>query len=117
MVKVTFQSQRGIYWAVCESVRYDELEGYDLDGVLEAFDRTVGLSRLKAVHINDSLNPCGSHKDRHALIGEGTIGTEAILRVIRHPALEGLPFILETPTDDKGHGEEIARLRERLGEI
>ncbi|MCI9444653.1 MAG: deoxyribonuclease IV [Oscillospiraceae bacterium] len=89
----------------------------DLDGVLEAFDRTVGLSRLKAVHINDSLNPCGSHKDRHALIGEGTIGTEAILRVIRHPALEGLPFILETPTDDKGHGEEIARLRERLGEI
>ena len=88
----------------------------DLDGVLEAFDRTVGLGRLKAVHINDSMNPLGSHKDRHALIGEGTIGVEAIVRVISHPALKGLPFVLETPTDDKGHGEEIAMLREKLGE-
>lgn len=84
--------------------------------MLEEFDRVVGLGRLKAVHINDSLNPCGSHKDRHALIGEGTIGTEAILRIIGHPALKGLPFVLETPTDDKGHGEEIAMLREKLGE-
>ena len=89
----------------------------DLDGVLAEFDRVVGLDRLKAVHINDSLNPCGSHKDRHALIGKGTIGSEAILRVISHPALKGLPFVLETPTDDKGHGEEIAMLREKLGEI
>ncbi|MDE7262332.1 MAG: deoxyribonuclease IV [Oscillospiraceae bacterium] len=89
----------------------------DLDGVLAEFDRTIGLDRLKAVHINDSMNPCGSRKDRHALIGEGTIGTEAILRVIAHPALKGLPFVLETPTDDKGHGEEIAMLREKLGEI
>lgn len=84
---------------------------HDLDGVLTEFDRIIGLSRLKAVHINDSMNPLGSHKDRHALIGEGTIGTEAILRVIRHPALCRLPFLLETPTDDKGHGEEIAMLR------
>ena len=89
----------------------------DLDGVLTEFDRMIGLSRLKAVHINDSLNPMGSHKDRHALIGEGTIGTEAIVRVIAHPALCRLPFVLETPTDDKGHGEEIALLRERLGEM
>lgn len=89
----------------------------DLDGVLTEFDRIIGLSRLKAVHINDSLNPLGSHKDRHALIGQGTIGTEAVLRVIEHPALRQLPFILETPTDDKGHGEEIAALRERLGDI
>ncbi len=93
--------------------------GYDLvnglDGVLTEFDRVIGLSRLKAVHINDSMNPLGSHKDRHALIGEGTLGTEAILRIITHPALKGLPFLLETPTDDKGHGEEIAMLRARLG--
>ena len=86
----------------------------DLDGVLAEFDRAVGLDRLKAVHINDSMNPVGSHKDRHALIGQGTIGEEAILRVISHPALRGLPFILETPTDDAGHGEEIRRLRSAL---
>lgn len=83
----------------------------DLDGVLEEFDRVIGLARLKAVHINDSMNPPGSRKDRHALIGQGTIGTEAIVGVIAHPALAGLPFLLETPTDDKGHGEEIAMLR------
>lgn len=89
----------------------------DLEGVLGAFDRIIGLDRLKAVHINDSLNPRGSRKDRHALIGEGTIGTEAIVRIVSHPALRHLPFVLETPTDDKGHGEEIAMLREKLGEI
>ena len=86
----------------------------DLDGVLSEFDRVIGLKRLKAVHINDSMNPVGSHKDRHALIGQGTIGEEAILRVISHPALRELPFILETPTDDAGHGEEIRRLRSAL---
>lgn len=86
----------------------------DLDGDLTEFDRVIGLSRLKAVHINDSMNPVGSHKDRHALIGQGTIGEEAILRVISHPALRELPFILETPTDDAGHGEEIRRLRSAL---
>lgn len=89
----------------------------DLDGVLAEFDRVVGLSRLKAVHINDSMNPPGSRKDRHALIGQGTIGTAAIVRVITHPALTGLPFLLETPTDDKGHGEEIAMLREAASEL
>ena len=89
---------------------------HDLDGVLAEFDRVVGLSRLKAVHINDSMNPPGSRKDRHALIGQGTIGTAAIVRVITHPALTGLPFLLETPTDDKGHGEEIAMLREAASE-
>lgn len=83
----------------------------DLDGVLTEFDRIIGLHRLKAVHINDSLNPPGSRKDRHALIGQGTIGETAILRVMTHPALRGLPFLLETPTDDAGHGEEIRRLR------
>ena len=87
----------------------------DLDGVLTEFDRVIGLDRRKAVHINDSMNPPGSRKDRHALIGQGTIGEEAIVQVLVHPALEGLPFLLETPTDDAGHGEEIKRLRERLG--
>ena len=100
---------------VCMDTCHMSDAGYDiigdLDGVLEAFDRVVGLARLRAVHINDSMNPPGSRKDRHARIGEGTLGTEAILRVITHPALRGLPFLLETPTDDAGHGEEIALLR------
>ena len=88
----------------------------DLDGVLAEFDRVIGLSRLLAIHVNDSMNPLGARKDRHALIGQGAIGTEAIVRVLTHPALRCLPFVLETPTDDAGHGEEIAMLRERLGE-
>lgn len=92
--------------------------GYDirdhLEDVLEEFDRTIGLHRLKALHINDSLNPLGSRKDRHALIGQGQIGLPAILDVLRHPALQGLPCLLETPTDDAGHGEEIRMLRERI---
>ena len=90
--------------------------GYDivnnLDGVLEEFDRIVGLAHLKALHINDSLNPCGAHKDRHAKIGEGHIGTEAMVRIIRHPKLAGLPCILETPQENlAGYGEEIAMLK------
>lgn len=89
---------------------------HDLDGVLAEFDRVVGLERLLAVHINDSQNPPGSRKDRHARIGEGTIGTDAIVRVITHPALAGRPFLLETPNDDAGHGEEIAMLRRAIGE-
>ena len=105
---------------VCMDTCHMSDAGYDiigdLDGVLEAFDRVVGLARLRAVHINDSMNPPGSRKDRHARIGEGTLGTEAILRVITHPALRGLPFLLETPTDDAGHGEEIALLRRLAGE-
>lgn len=88
----------------------------DLDGVLTEFDRTVGLNHLYAIHINDSMNPKGSHKDRHALIGEGHIGTEAIVRILTHPALKHLPFALETPTEDEGHKAEIAMLRQRLGE-
>lgn len=83
----------------------------DLDGVLESFDRVLGLGRLKAVHLNDSLNPQGSHKDRHAKIGEGTIGTEALARVINHPALRDLPFCLETPNELPGYAAEIALLK------
>lgn len=88
----------------------------DLDGVLTEFDSIIGLDHLKAIHLNDSLNPLGSHKDRHARIGEGQIGLDALVRVIRHPALEGKPFILETPNDDEGWTREIALLRERYSE-
>ena len=88
----------------------------DLDGVLTEVDRIIGLDHLKAIHLNDSLNPLGSHKDRHARIGEGQIGLDALVRVIRHPALEGKPFILETPNDDEGWTREIALLRERYSE-
>lgn len=86
---------------------------HDLDGVLHEFDQVIGLSRLKAVHLNDSMNGLGSHKDRHAKIGEGEIGLDALVNVVCHPALEGIPFILETPNDDEGWKREIALLRER----
>lgn len=83
----------------------------DLDGVLTEFDRVIGLERLKAVHINDSLNPRGAHKDHHARIGEGCLGAEALGRVVRHPALQGLPFVLETPNELAGYAREIALLK------
>ena len=85
---------------------------HDLDGVLHEFDQVIGLSRLKTVHLNDSMNGLGSHKDRHAKIGEGEIGLDALVNVVCHPALEGIPFILETPNDDEGWKREIALLRE-----
>ena len=84
----------------------------DLDGVLDAFDHIIGLDNLKAVHLNDSLNDLGSHKDRHARIGEGKIGLDALVRVICHPKLKEIPFILETPNDDEGWTKEISLLRE-----
>lgn len=89
--------------------------GYDiagnLDGVLESFDRVCGLKRLRAIHLNDSLNPCGARKDRHARIGEGKIGFAALSAVTNHPALRQLPFFLETPNELPGYADEIARLR------
>lgn len=81
---------------------------HDLDGVLAQFDRVIGLEKLKALHVNDSLNPCGAHKDRHAQIGEGHIGAAAFARIAQHPVLAGLPKILETPNDDAGWAREIA---------
>lgn len=91
--------------------------GYDitgaLDAVLEQFDKIIGLRRLKAIHLNDSMNPRGSRKDRHAKIGEGMIGLDAFARIINHPALRDLPFVLETPNDEPGWGEEIRMLRDR----
>ena len=84
----------------------------DLDGVLREFDRVVGLDRLRAIHLNDSKNPRGARKDRHARIGEGCIGLDALVRVVRHPLLRDLPFYLETPQDElSGWRDEIALLR------
>ena len=86
---------------------------HDLDGVLTEFDRVVGLDRLKAVHLNNSMNDRGSHKDRHARIAEGKLSLDAIRRIINHPALRDLPFILETPQEqDAGYAVKIAMLRE-----
>lgn len=90
--------------------------GYDiagnLDGVLEEFDRIIGLGRLKAIHLNDSMNPLGAAKDRHAKIGEGRIGLRALSGVVCHPALRELPFYLETPNDLDGYAREIALMKE-----
>ena len=89
--------------------------GYDivehLDEVLKEFDRIIGLERLKAIHLNDSMNDCGAHKDRHQKLGLGKIGEEALRRVVTHPALQGRPFILETPNEDDGYAREIAMVR------
>lgn len=83
----------------------------DLDGVLKKFDRTVGLERLKAIHLNDSKNPLGAHKDRHEKLGKGCIGLPALLRVVSHPDLKDLPFYLETPNELNGYEKEISLLR------
>lgn len=103
---------------VCMDTCHLNDAGYDVvnnfDGVIEEFDKIIGLKYLKAIHINDSLNPLGSHKDRHAIIGEGYIGTEAIAKIIGHSSLESLPFILETPNELDGHAKEIKTLKERV---
>lgn len=90
--------------------------GYDivnnLDVVLEEFDRIIGLDKLRAIHLNDSKNPFESHKDRHEKIGQGSLGKEAVIRIINHPKLCNLPFFLETPNELPGYAEEIRMLRE-----
>lgn len=110
--RVTLNSHMGVCLDTCHI--WDG--GYDivhhLDEVLTEFDRVIGLSRLKAIHLNDSQNPLGARKDRHARIGEGCIGKDALIRVISHPALKNLPFYLETPNELPGYAEEIAMLRE-----
>lgn len=89
--------------------------GYDivnnLDGILDQFDKVIGIDRLKAIHINDSKNPFESHKDRHEKIGEGSIGIEAFARIINHPLLRNLPFFLETPNEVDGYAKEIKLLK------
>lgn len=111
--KVALKEKLGICLDTCHV--YDA--GYDivnhLDEVLQEFDSIIGLERLKAIHLNDSLNPIRSHKDRHAKIGEGSIGLDAMNRIINHPKLRDLIFILETPHDNlNGYADEIKLLRE-----
>lgn len=100
---------------VCLDTCHVNDAGYDvvnnLDGVLEEFDKIVGLDRLKALHLNDSKNPFAAHKDRHEKIGQGFIGVEAFERIVNHPALRDLPMFLETPNDLDGYAQEIALLR------
>ena len=114
--RVTLSEKMG----VCLDTCHVHDAGYDivnhLDEVLTEFDKVVGLSRLKAVHLNDSMNPLGSRKDRHEKIGQGTIGLDAFVRIINHPALRHLPFVLETPNDNEGYAREIRLLRERFRE-
>lgn len=109
--RVALSSHMGVCLDTCHvfDAGYDIVN--DLDGVLAEFDRVIGLERLKAIHTNDSLNPLGAHKDRHAKLGEGHLGLETFRRVAAHPALAGLPLILETPNDDEGWAKEIAFLR------
>ncbi len=89
----------------------------DLDGVLNRFDEIIGLGQLKAIHLNDSQNPLGAHKDRHARLGEGHIGLEALKRVVTHPVLRDLPFYLETPNDIDGYAREIALMRKAWADM
>ncbi|WP_177268483.1 deoxyribonuclease IV [Fusicatenibacter sp.] len=109
--RVELKDHMGVCLDTCHV--YDA--GYDivnhLDEVLEEFERVVGLARLKAIHLNDSKNPFASHKDRHEKIGEGSLGLAAFEKIVTHPALEGLPFYLETPNELDGYAKEIALLR------
>ena len=104
------------HYGVCLDTCHVHEAGYDivenLDAVLDEFDKAIGLNRLKAIHLNDSMNGTGARKDRHAKIGEGHMGLEAIVRVINHPALRYLPFYLETPNDLNGYAAEIKLLRQ-----
>ena len=111
--RVNCKEKLGVCLDTCHiwDAGYDIVD--DLDGVLDKFDRVIGLSHLHAIHLNDSLNVRAARKDRHARIGEGELGLQALTRVIRHPKLRHLPFILETPNDDAGYAREIAMLRER----
>lgn len=110
--RVELQDKMGVCLDTCHiyAAGYDIVN--DLEDVLESFDKTIGLSRLKAVHLNDSLNPLASRKDRHTNIGQGTIGLEAIVNFINHPRLRHLPFCLETPGDLTVYAEEIRLLKD-----
>ncbi|MGN1313804.1 MAG: deoxyribonuclease IV [Lachnospiraceae bacterium] len=113
--RVKHPERLGVCLDTCHifSAGYDIVK--DLDGVVAEFDRVIGLEHLKAIHFNDSLTPFGAKKDRHATIGNGEIGMDALLRVLSHPAFRGLPFYLETPLEDEGHKKEIRMLKDKLG--
>lgn len=109
--KVRLKEKMGVCFDTCHvwDAGYDIVG--DLEGVLESFDQTIGLSYLKAIHMNDSMNARESHKDRHEKIGQGKIGLEAMERIVNHPKLQGIPIILETPNDDLGWAEEVSLLK------
>ncbi len=111
---LVFPERVGVCLDTCHvfSAGYDIVE--HLDEVLDEFDRILGLDLLKAIHMNDSMTPFGAHKDRHETFGNGMIGKEALLNVIRHPKLQGIPIYLETPLDDEGHKLEIQMIKESL---
>lgn len=110
---VEHNERLGVLMDTCHvySAGYDIMN--DLNGVLDEFDRTVGLDRLKAIHLNDSLTPFDSHKDRHAKLGEGSMNAEGLLRFVSHPVISSLPMILETPNELPGYKEEIAWVRQK----
>lgn len=110
--RVALSDKLGVCLDTCHvyDAGYDVVN--DLDGVLKEFDRVIGIDRLRAIHINDSKNPFASHKDRHEVIGDGSIGTEAFTRIINHPQLRDLPFYLETPNELEGYAKEIAMLKD-----
>ena len=106
---VTLNEKLGVCLDTCHVADggYDII--HDLDGVLQEFDEIIGLDKLKAIHLNDSMNPLGSHKDRHQKIGEGTLGIKTFEKIINHPSLKNLPFFLETPNELDGYAKEIDR--------
>lgn len=110
--RVTLSDKMGVCLDTCHinDAGYDIVN--DLEGVLEKFDKVIGLDKLRAIHLNDSKNPFESHKDRHEKIGEGSLGLEAIARIINHPKLRNLPFFLETPNELSGYAKEISMLKD-----
>ena len=112
--KVIYKDKLGVCLDTCHifSAGYDIVN--NLDNVIEEFDRIIGIDKLKAIHLNDSMMPFGNKKDRHSVIGEGEIGLEAILKFMTHPKIAQLPFYLETPLEDEGHKDEIKMLKEHL---
>lgn len=114
--RVELADHMGVCFDTCHvyDAGYDIV--HDLDGVLEQFDRCIGLSRLKAIHMNDSKNPFASHKDRHEKIGQGSIGAQAMVRLLNHPALKNIPVYLETPNELEGYAEEIRFLKDNYRE-
>lgn len=109
--RVELKDKMGVCLDTCHisDAGYDII--HDLDGVLETFDKIIGLDRLKAIHLNDSKNPPESHKDRHEKVGQGYLGIETLEKVINHPKLKHLPFLLETPNELPGYAEEIKQLK------
>jgi deoxyribonuclease-4 len=117
MEEIDLKEKIGVCFDTCHvyDAGYDIVN--DLDEVLEQFDKHIGLDNLKAVHLNDSVNPFSSHKDRHEKIGKGHLGLEAISRFINHPKLKNLPFYLETPNEIEGYATEIKLLKNLYKQI